>query len=63
MLEEVDVNGKKLKVPGISPKLSQTPGRTEWAGPDLGAHTREVLGGLLKLSDNEIDALLEKGAI
>ena len=39
-------DGKKLKLPGIVPKLSETPGGTKWIGPALGEHTAEVLGGL-----------------
>jgi formyl-CoA transferase len=35
-----------LKVPGIVPKLSETPGATKWLGPALGAHTAEVLSAL-----------------
>lgn len=31
--------------------------------PDLGEHTREVLGELLGMSDAEIDALEEQGVI
>jgi formyl-CoA transferase len=30
-------------LPAISPKLSETPGSTKWLGPELGAHTEEVL--------------------
>ena len=33
-------------LPGIVPKLSDTPGRTQWIGPKLGAHTAAVLGGI-----------------
>ena len=33
-------------MPGIVPKLSATPGSTEWVGPALGAHTDEVLAAL-----------------
>lgn len=39
-------DGKDFHVPGIVPKLSATPGSTEWLGPALGAHTDEVLAGL-----------------
>ena len=39
-------DGKTLKLPGIVPKLSETPGSTKWIGPALGAHTAEVLGAL-----------------
>src|SRR4029077_6779354 len=39
-------DGKEVKLPGIVPKLSDTPGATEWVGPALGAHNAEVLGAL-----------------
>ncbi len=39
-------NGKPLKVPGILPKLSATPGRLGDGGPSLGQHTDEVLDEL-----------------
>lgn len=39
-------DGRGVKLPAIIPKLSQTPGRTRWLGPTLGAHTDEVLGEL-----------------
>jgi len=39
-------DGKAFKMPGIVPKLSATPGSTEWIGPTLGQHTDEVLAGL-----------------
>ena len=36
-------DGSVVKLPGIVPKLSDTPGRMEWVGPKLGQHTDEVL--------------------
>ncbi|HET9105987.1 MAG TPA: CoA transferase [Steroidobacteraceae bacterium] len=39
-------DGQPIDIPGIVPKLSATPGRTEWLGPTLGAHTAEVLGSV-----------------
>jgi len=36
-------DGTPLKLPGIVPKLSATPGDVDWVGPELGAHTEEVL--------------------
>ena len=37
-------------MPGVVPRLSQTPGSVRWAGPPLGAHTAEVVEQLgLKL--------------
>ncbi|HEX9672241.1 MAG TPA: CaiB/BaiF CoA-transferase family protein [Burkholderiales bacterium] len=39
-------DGRPLKLPGIVPRLSETPGGTKWVGPALGEHTAEVLSGL-----------------
>jgi len=39
-------DGKSFKMPGIVPRLSATPGSTEWIGPKLGEHTDEVLAAL-----------------
>jgi len=43
MIREVQTTGGPLKVPGIVPKLSATPGRVEGGGPALGEHTDDVL--------------------
>jgi len=63
LFEEVDVHGRKLKIPAMVPKLSATPGRTDWAGPDLGAFNEEVYSGLLGLSADEMTRLKEQGVI
>ncbi|HRE19328.1 MAG TPA: CoA transferase, partial [Rhodocyclaceae bacterium] len=55
-------DGKAFRIPGIVPKLSETPGGTEWLGPELGAHTDAVLAGL-GYSPEGIAALREAGAI
>jgi crotonobetainyl-CoA:carnitine CoA-transferase CaiB-like acyl-CoA transferase len=39
-----DASGKPIKVPGIVPKLSATPGRLRTPAPRLGEHNAEVLG-------------------
>jgi formyl-CoA transferase len=55
MFESVTLpDGKALKIPAVVPKLSETPARTEWPGPRLGEHNREVYGELLGLSDAEL---------
>ncbi|MEO6565105.1 MAG: CoA transferase [Casimicrobiaceae bacterium] len=47
MLREIRLDdGASLKVPGVVPKLSSTPGDFTGGGPALGAHTEEVLRGL-----------------
>ena len=63
MFEEVEVGGRPLKIPAMAPKLKGTPGRTDWPGPELGSHNREVLGGLLGLDAARIDQLVKDGVI
>lgn len=36
-------DGTPIKLPAITPKLSETPGETKWLGPTLGEHTDDVL--------------------
>jgi formyl-CoA transferase len=36
-------DGKPMRVPAVTPKLTSTPGGTRWLGPKLGEHTAEVL--------------------
>jgi succinyl-CoA---D-citramalate CoA-transferase len=47
--------------PVIVPKLSRTPGSVRWSATwQEGSHNRQVYGGLLGLSDEEMDALTEE---
>ncbi len=63
MLEMIKLpDGKLCRIPGIVPKLSETPGSTEWAGPALGEHTDEVLGAL-GYTASELATLRTAGAI
>jgi formyl-CoA transferase len=44
MIRQVKLaDGTSLKVPGVVPKLSDTPGEIGWVGPELGEHTEAVL--------------------
>ncbi|WP_063683338.1 CaiB/BaiF CoA transferase family protein [Bradyrhizobium stylosanthis] len=51
-----------VKMPGITPKLSETPGEVKWSGPTLGQHTDEVLEGL-GLQAGDIAQLRRSGAV
>ncbi|MGD8420707.1 MAG: CaiB/BaiF CoA-transferase family protein, partial [Gammaproteobacteria bacterium] len=57
LFETVEIDGQPLKIPAILPKLSRTPGATRWPGAELGKDNREVLGGLLGLSEEQIEVL------
>jgi len=55
-------DGACVKAPGIVPRLTGTPGSTEWPGPALGAHTREVLVSL-GYSPGQINRFAADGVI
>jgi len=63
LFEQVEIDGEPLKIPAILPKLAGTPGRTDWPGGAVGSHNEEILGGLLRLDEEELDALREQGVI
>ena len=44
ILETNDADGRPLKVPGVVPKLSATPGALRHPAPRLGQHTDECVG-------------------
>ena len=63
MIEEAKLSdGKPFKIPGVVPKLSDTPGGTRWLGPDLGEHTQSVLSAL-GYDDDQIQELRTKGVV
>jgi len=63
LFEEVQVNGQPLKIPAMMPFLSETPGRTDWPGPTVGAHNDEILGSLLGYRAEDLAALARDGVI
>lgn len=54
--------GVSVKMPGIVPKLSETPGAVNWQGPTLGQHTDDILGSL-GLTDTDIQRLKTSGVV
>jgi crotonobetainyl-CoA:carnitine CoA-transferase CaiB-like acyl-CoA transferase len=54
--------GASVKMPGIVPKLSETPGSVNWQGPALGQHTDSVLGDL-GLTGADIAQLKSQGVV
>lgn len=53
----------ELTMQGITPKMSGTPGKVEWAGPDLGSYNEEIFCGKLKMSKEELNALEAAGVV
>ena len=63
LFEQVDVNGQPLKIPAMVPKFSETPGRTDWPGPEVGQFNDQIYRELLGLSAEEMAGLIEQGVI
>ena len=53
----------QVRMQNAFPKLSATPGKVRWPGPDLGAHTEEVLQTVAGLSAEAISGLRARGVI
>lgn len=62
LFEEVETPAGSLKIPAILPKLSATPGRTDWPGGPVGAHTEDILLEL-GLTKDEFAKLQDGGHI
>ncbi|CRN07125.1 Formyl-coenzyme A transferase [Pseudomonas sp. URMO17WK12:I11] len=62
LLEARLPDGKAVRMPGIVPKLSDTPGSADWVGPALGEHTDELLSQL-GYDAVAIAALRQAGAV
>ncbi len=57
-------DGAEFPMPGLVPRLDETPGAVRWPGPVApSSHNREVFGELLGLSDAQIADLEERGVI
>lgn len=55
-------DGTPIKLPAITPKLSETPGETKWLGPALGEHTDDVLK-TLGYDDGQIAEFRRDGVV
>lgn len=53
----------EIAMHNVAPKLSETPGKINWPGPELGEHNDEIYKGVLGLSEAEIAKLREQGII
>lgn len=63
LFEQVEIDGKPLKIPAILPRLSATPGKTDWPGGGIGSHTEDVLQALLDLDAAALARLREEEVI
>ncbi|HZH33674.1 MAG TPA: CaiB/BaiF CoA-transferase family protein, partial [Pyrinomonadaceae bacterium] len=64
MFETVEIEpGDTVRIPAVVPKLSETPGGTDWIGASLGAHNDEIYRGFLEMSEAELESLKAENVI
>ena len=63
IIEVTDPELGKVRMPGVVPRLSETPGRVRSAGPALGAHTDTVLRDIGGYTEEELASLRNEGVI
>jgi succinyl-CoA:(S)-malate CoA-transferase subunit B len=63
ILHMQDPRAGDLAVPNLVPRLSETPGKVNWLGMELGAHNAEIYQGRLGLSDDELNRLRAEGVV
>ena len=63
IVEVPDDSFGTLTMPGPVPKLDGTPGTIRWTGPEVGAHTRDILAGALGFDAESLDRLAAEGVI
>jgi len=62
----IDIDDPELgpiKMLGIVPKFSETPGAVEHAGPTIGEHNQKIYGEWLGIGEDELAELAEQGTI
>jgi crotonobetainyl-CoA:carnitine CoA-transferase CaiB-like acyl-CoA transferase len=60
---EVEPRVGELAVPNLVPRLTETPGKVNWLGSELGAHNSEIYQGRLGLTDADMERLRTDGVI
>jgi formyl-CoA transferase len=63
IVEIADKNLGQLKMQSTFPKLSSTPGKVRWTGPELGEHNNDIYKGLLGMDDKTFSEYQERGII
>ena len=63
IVEIADPDFGLLKMPGVFPRFSRGAGSVRWSGGALGQHNTEIYKALLGLTDDEMAAAKEEGAI
>ncbi len=60
---KVDGDPEEIRFPGVVPRIPGAHADIHWAGPKLGEHTDEVLGGLLNLTPEQLADLRSKKVV
>lgn len=64
IFETVEIEeGDNVKIPAVLPKLTETPGGTDWIGPKLGEHNEEIYRGFLEMTQAEFEDLIAEEII
>lgn len=63
LVEVEDHHLGRVRMQGVTPRLSRTPGSVRRPAPELGQHNEEVYRGLLDLGWAEMEALQKEGVI
>jgi formyl-CoA transferase len=63
ILEVADLDMGAVPMPAVLPRFSRTPGKVRFTGPRLGEHNHAIYGGLLGLSEDEIENLRGDGIL
>lgn len=64
LFEEVEIEpNDTVKIPAVLPKLTETPGGTDWIGPKIGEHNEEIYRGFLEMSQSEYEELIAQEII
>ena len=58
-----DPTDGEIKMSNVVPRLSLTPGRVEWTGPEMGVHNREVYCDLLGYSEADLEQMRAEGVV
>lgn len=63
IVEMPDAKFGTIKMPGITPVFSETPGEVKWVGPEMGEHNSDVFIDMLGMTEEDISLLKAKGII
>jgi succinyl-CoA:(S)-malate CoA-transferase subunit B len=63
ILRMQDPRAGELAVPNLVPRLTETPGKVNWLGMELGAHNEEIYQQRLGLSADDLARLRAEGVI